>query len=339
MGSQPFWSSVLRATRLGSASVATTKKKSSSPSSASPIASPGLARASVPKPGTTLDISEPSGGLPPLSSLGSHSEVKAGHFIARSESPLLNASPPLETLCHPESDSATPETLPESFKPALHPAVSKLVAFDMYGDLSTLKKAPASIKRDPSSDDDECSDATATLEARQSSGSIPGSRRGSVGSSTGTLTRRRVSFAPSPSMVVSFDARDAPAKCIEKQMSLLDESKSNSQLQDGLEGADLTDGTSVIAPAADELSRSPTTLDMSKEEEEDARVAAKIRAKQVRQLEAARKGSIHQQQLSQQLQQQQQRQEEDRQRRRSWARAFTANALVMGGGMGPIITL
>ncbi|KND00612.1 uncharacterized protein SPPG_03739 [Spizellomyces punctatus DAOM BR117] len=338
MGSQPFWSSVLRATRLGSASVATTKKKSSSPSSASPLASPGLARASVPKPGTTLDISEPAGGLAPLSSLGLHSDMKAGHFIAGSESPLLNASPPLATLCHPESDSATPETLPESFKPALHPAVSKLVAFEMDGDLSTLKKAGTPIKRDPFSDDDGSSDTTATLEARQSSGSIPGSRRGSVGSSTGTLSRRRVSFAPSPSMVVSFDARDAPAKCIEKQMSLLDESNSKNQPQGGLEGADLTDGTSVIAPAADELSGPAATLDMSKQEEEDARVAAKIRAKQMRQLEAARKGSIHQQQLSQQLQQHQ-RQEEDRQRRSSWARAFTANALAMGGGMGPIITL
>ncbi|KAI9091860.1 hypothetical protein DFS34DRAFT_634399 [Phlyctochytrium arcticum] len=352
MVSQPFWSSVIRATRLSSA----TKKNSASQPSTNTFSTPpgasrrGSGESSVPVVRKDIpsgrDSSVSVARKDPPTGREKVTRVTSTSFSTLPSIPETTTgkpAPSVDQVATAEVESRAPSrhslisSSEPDIKPCLHPAVSKLVAFELDGDLSCFKRTN-STKRvgegDEMSTAGSSSDVLNHGSRRSSISSGANSRRGSIGSA-GALSamRRRVSFASSPSMVVSFDCREAPQHCLEKQFSCLDLGDSEIAAEgancDRQDSVDLSVASSVIAPAADEqVMATLSASDLSKLEEEEARMAARVRAKQVKQLDAARKMSAEVQKL-----------QEKQQRRKSWSRALSANALAMSGGMSSIVAL
>ncbi|KAI9009711.1 hypothetical protein BC832DRAFT_591055 [Gaertneriomyces semiglobifer] len=147
---------------------------------------------------------------------------------------------------------------------------------------------------------------------------------------------RRVSFAPNPvQLSVSFDSKDAPIRCIEKRLSA-----------NGNESADSLDGSSNMVPAgsgADNSTCSDQRLSepvvevhpavLAAEEEIQARVIARIRAKQILQLQRFRELQIQRERQLAAAKQEENRQP-CRSRRRSWANAFVVGMGMGGSGLG-----
>lgn len=300
----PFWTTVLRAARIGSPSPVSKKNaKKAASSNSSPAETVKTAAASA--------FNNPSAVAEPAPVL-----VKS--FPVQIPSPIKKAT--VDDVFKPSAgdDSSSSivrhekkfQSMPESEwrQPCVHPAVSKVLAFEMEGDLSSLKRAN-------SSHDTVGSSSLSSLTSRRSSlCTTSGSRRESIASLS---TRRRVSFAQSPALVVQYDVQQPATKCLDKKVSECLEPEAEE------EAIDLSTA-SAIAPAADD-----EWLQNQQQEEEDAKTAARIRAKQVKQLEQAR--ALAQQQQAQRQQQQQ------RSRRTSWANALSASTLSLGSGIGGVV--